>query len=227
MSTTRSSNRGRLSSPCTKPGTTTSPGTARFFRIFEDCEKTLAPDVADHFEREANNFARYLLFKGATFAETAADYPFEIRTPMKLARTFGASIYAAAREYARTNHRACVVFVLEPLQTTEGSELRASVRRIEPSPAFLAQFGRPIVDVLTPGHSLWPVVPIQRKMTQPVHLAIKDLNGQPHECLAEAFNTTYNILILLYPTAALTTTTVLMPRPQNSAKPAKPWNPAP
>ena len=203
------------------------PWHRKIFSIFEDCEKTLAPDVADRFEREANNFARYLLFKGATFAETATDYPFEIRTPMKLAKTFGASIYATAREYARTNHRACVVFVLEPLQTTEGSELRAPVRRIEPSPTFLAQFGRPIVDVLTPDHPLWPVVPIRRKMTQPVSLAIKDLNGQRHECLAEAFNTTYNILILLYPTAALTTTTVLMPHPQNCTILAKPWNPAP
>ena len=203
------------------------PWHRKIFRIFEDCEKTLAPDVADRFEREANNFARYLLFKGATVAETAADYPFEIRTPMKLARTFGDSIYAAAREFARTNHRACVVIVVEPLQTTEDSALRVPVTRIEPSPAFLAQFGCPIVDVLTPGHQLWPVVPIHRKMTQPLPVAIKDLNGQRHDCLAEAFNTTYNILILLYPTTALTTTTVLMPRPQNSAKRAKPWNPAP
>ena len=203
------------------------PWHRKIFRVFQDCEKTLAPDVADRFEREANNFARYLLFKGTSFAETAADHPFGIRTPMKLARTFGASIYAAAREYARTNHRACVVFVLEPLQTTEGSELRAPVRRIEPSPAFLAQFGRPVVDVLTPGHQLWPVVPIQRKMTQPVSLAIEDRNGQRHDCLAEAFNNTYNILILLYPTTALTTTTVLMPPPANPANPARSWNPGP
>ena len=187
------------------------PWHRKIFRIFEDCEKTLAPDVADRFEREANNFARYLLFKGVTFAETAADYPFEIRTPMKLARKFGASIYAAAREYARTNHRACVVYVLEPLETNGGSVLKAPVRRIEPSPVYVAQFGCPAVDALTPGHPLWPVIPVGRKMTKPVPLIISDLNGQRHECFAEAFDTTYNVLILLYPKAALTAATVVMP----------------
>ena len=192
------------------------PWHRKIFRFFQDCEKTLAPDVADQFEREANNFARFLLFKGTTFAEHAADCPFGIKTPMKLAKTFGASIYAAAREFARTNARACVVFVLEPMETTGGSVLRAPVRRIEPSPDYVARFGRPTVDALTPGHPLWPVIPIGRKMTRPVPLTISDLNGQQHDCLAEAFDTTYNILILLYPETALTATTVVMPPSANS-----------
>ena len=192
------------------------PWHRKIFRFFQDCEKTLAPDVADQFEREANNFARYLLFKGTTFAEHAADCPFGIKTPMKLAKIFGASIYAAAREFARTNARACVVFVLEPLETDGTPGLRAPVRRIEPSPAYVAQFGRPTVSVLTPGHPLWPVIPIGRKMTRPVPLTSSDLNGQRHECLAEAFNTTYNVLILLYPKAALTVRTVVMPSSANS-----------
>ena len=192
------------------------PTHRKMFRIFQDCEKTLSPDIADRFEREANNFARFLLFKGTTFAQHAADCPFEIKTPMKLAKRFGASIYAAAREYARTNARECVVFALEPIQTNGGSVLRAPVRRIEPSPAYVARFGRPTVDVLTPDHPLWTVIPIGRKMTRPVPLTIYDLNGQGHECLAEAFNTSYNVLILLYPVTALTATTVLVPSSANS-----------
>ena len=71
------------------------------YRFFQDCSKTLAPEVADQFEREANNFARYILFKGNGFAEYAADLPLEIQTPISLAKKFGASIYASAREYAR------------------------------------------------------------------------------------------------------------------------------
>lgn len=192
------------------------PTHRKMFRIFQDCEKTLAPDIADHFEREANNFARFLLFKGPTFAAHAADHPFGIRTPMTLAKAFGSSIYAAAREYARTNSRACVVFVLEPLENETGSGFRAPVRRIEPSPAYVARFGRPAVKAVTPDHLLWPVIPIGRKMTRPVPLGISDLNGQRHECLAEAFDTTYNILILLYPITALTATTVLIPPSANS-----------
>ena len=189
------------------------PWHRKIFRFFQDCKKTLAPEVADRFEREANNFARFLLFKGSTFAERAADCPFEIKTPITLARKFGASAYAAAREFARTNPRACVVFVLDPLENSEGSGFRAPVRRIQPSPAFVARFGHPAVKAITPDHFLWPVIPIRRRMTRPVSLTITDLNGQRHECLAEAFDTTYNILILLYPVTALTTTTVLIPPP--------------
>lgn len=186
------------------------PTHRKVFRFFQDCRRTLDPAIADQFEREANNFARFLLFKGPTFAERAADCPLEIRTPMTLAKKFGASVYASAREYARTNQSACVVFVLDPLESSENAGRRAPVRRIEPSPSFLARFGRLEIDAVTPGHRLWPIIPIRRKMTKPMSLSITDLNGQQHECLAEAFDTTYNILILLYPVSALTTKRILM-----------------
>jgi Zn-dependent peptidase ImmA (M78 family) len=187
------------------------PTHRKMFRFFQDCEKTLAPDIADQFEREANNFARFALFKGDTFAEYAADCAFEIKTPMKLAKKFGASVYASAREFARTNHRACVVYVLEPLEYVEGDGARAAVRRVEASPKFAAEFGVPKDKVITPDHELWPVVPIGRKMSRPTSFSIADRNGQAHECVAEAFDTTYNILILLYPTKALTAQTIIMP----------------
>ena len=187
------------------------PTHRKLFRFFQDCKRTLEPEVADQFEREANNFARFVLFKGGTFAEHAADCPFEIKTLIRLAKTFGASVYASAREFVRTNHRACIVFVLDPLKNIEGVGFRAPVRRIESSPAFLAQFGRLAVDAVTSEHFLWPVLPIGRRMTEPVSLSIADVNGEQHECLAEAFDTTYNILILLYPQIVLTTNRVVIP----------------
>jgi len=48
-------------------------------------------------------------------------------------------------------------------------------------------------------------------MTRPQSLPIIDLNGTEHECLAEAFDTTYNVLILMYPVRALTTSTIILP----------------
>ena len=113
------------------------------FRFFQDCEQNLAPEIADQFEREANNFARFALFKGETYARYAADCEFDIKTPIKLAKKFGASNYASAREFARTHHRACVVYILEPIEFVDGHGARAAVRRIEPSPSFVTQFGRP------------------------------------------------------------------------------------
>jgi hypothetical protein len=187
------------------------PTHRKLFRFFQDCEKTLAPEIADLFEREANNFARFALFQGGSYAQLAADCKFEIKTPMKLAKKFGASVYASTREFARTNHRACVVYILEPIEYVEGHGAQARVRRIEPSDFFVKQFGRPAETIITLDHVLGGVLPIGRKMTRPTSLSILDLNGTKHECLAEAFDSTWNILILLYPIGALTTSTIIMP----------------
>ena len=81
---------------------------------------------------------------------------------------------------------------------------------MEASPKFRDEFGMPSDVAITPDHYLGPVVPIGRKMTKPRTLSILDKNGTAHECVAEAFDTTYNVLILLYPTKALTATTVII-----------------
>lgn len=173
------------------------------FRLFQDCEKTLDPGISDLFEREANNFARFVLFQGDGYASLAADHTLEIRTPMKLAGKFGASIYASCREFARTHHRACAVYILEPVTYCEKTGARAEVRRVEASPAYLQRFRRPDDTVITLDHSLGRALPIGRKMTRPTTISITDRNGQAHECIAEAFDTTFNILILVYRVKAL------------------------
>ena len=187
------------------------PTHKKLFRFFQDCEKTLAPEIADQFEREANNFARFALFKGDRFMQHAADHAFEIRTPIKLAKKFGASVYASAREFARTNPRACAVYVLEPVEFVPGDGFIAKVRRIEPSAKFRTQFGVPSDTVITPSHLLGSLVPVGRKMTKPTIFRMTDRNGDTLECIGEAFDTTYNVLILIYPVQALTASTIILP----------------
>jgi hypothetical protein len=183
----------------------------RMFRFFQDSEQHLDPEIADQFEREANNFARFALFKGGTYAQHAADCKFDIKTPITLAKKFGASNYASAREFARTHHRACTVYILEPIELVQGHGARAAVRRIEPSPSFILQFGKPTDTVITPDHCLGRILPIGRKMTRPTTLSLRDRNGIPHECVAEAFDTTHNVIILLYPVKALGRPTIILP----------------
>ncbi|TKW78214.1 MAG: hypothetical protein DI543_11605, partial [Bradyrhizobium icense] len=183
----------------------------KLFRLFQDCDKNLLPEMSDQFEREANNFARFALFKGDTYARYAADCTFDIKTPITLAKKFGASNYASAREFARTNHRACVVYILERIELVQGHGAQAAVRRIEASPSFIRQFGLPNDTLITLGHALGPVLPVGRKMTRPRTLSIKDRNGSPHECLAEAFDTTHNVIILLYPVQALGKQIIILP----------------
>jgi hypothetical protein len=49
------------------------------------------------------------------------------------------------------------------------------------------------------------------RMTRPVNLSIPDLNGDSHECVAEAFDTQHNVVILVYPVKALNTARILLP----------------
>jgi hypothetical protein len=187
------------------------PAHRKTFRLFQDCEKTLSPETADQFDREANNFARFVLFQGDTFAQLAADCPFGIKTPIKLSTKFGASIYASAREYARTNRGACVVFVLEPIEYVHGFGAKADVRRIEASPAFIKKFGHPTETEITVDDALGPALPLYSKMTTPQALSVVDLNGTAHECVAEGFKTPYNVFILLYPVRELKASTIILP----------------
>ena len=170
----------------------------RSFGLFQDCDRTLAPEIADQFEREANNFARFVLFKGPTFAHQAADDPIGIKTPMKLAKEFGSSIYAALREYVRTSDRPCAAIILNPLAPASGEGREATVRRVEVSRTWATQFAHPSNKPITPRHPLWSTIPIGRKMTAPTSVFLRDRNGQPQMCLAEAFATPYNTFILLY-----------------------------
>jgi Zn-dependent peptidase ImmA (M78 family) len=187
------------------------PSHKKMFRLFQECEKTLSPDMADLFEKEANNFARFALFQGDTFASQAADFPIAIKSAMKLANKFGASNYAGAREFARTNVRSCCLFVLEKIEYIAGKGHCAVVRRIEPSPSFRAQFGIPTDNLVHRNHFLGPVLPINRRMSRPTTVVMTDRNGEKHECVADAFDTKHNVLILMYPKRALTKATIIVP----------------
>ncbi|TPJ35912.1 ImmA/IrrE family metallo-endopeptidase [Mesorhizobium sp. B2-5-9] len=181
------------------------PTHRKLFRLFQDCEKHLDPDIADAFEREANNFARYVLFQGDTFRNVAADHPLEIKSVLKIAPNFGASVYASCREYARTHRRACAVYILEKVTFCAETGARADVRRIEVSREYERQFGRPAELAITLRHSLGKVLPIGRKMTRATPVSVTDRNGYARECLAEAFDTTFNVIVLVYPVQAFGT----------------------
>lgn len=187
------------------------PHHRKVFTFFEESKQTLAPEIADQFEREANNFARYILFQGNSFRDRAADMKMSVRSPLALAKTFGASVYASSREFARTHHAACAIFVLEPVEIIPNGGFRSQVRRVEASPEFLRRFGPPLDTVIDHNHALANVIPIGHKMKGPLAVQYVDRNGGRHECLADAFDTTYNVIVLVYPVKALTSTSIILP----------------
>lgn len=107
------------------------------FLFMEEDRSALLPDVRDDFEREANQFAWEALFQLDRFRLDAENAEFSLRTPVRLARRYGTTCYAAIRWFVRTNHRLCALLILG--RPDRGP--RWMIRRIVESPGFAASFG--------------------------------------------------------------------------------------
>ena len=182
------------------------------YAVVEDCEQSLAPDVADMFDREANVFAAEVLFQLDAFAEEAEGSEFGIFTPVRLSKKYGASIYASIRQYVSKNHRTCAVLVLNPPEPVPGDGFRATLRRVVTSPSFGLKFSRCIwQDCFTPDDSIGAMVPIRhRRASGKRQLELVDDNGQRHECVVEAFTQKRQVFILIHVARALTALPVLV-----------------
>jgi hypothetical protein len=170
------------------------------FRWIQDCDKNLSPEIADLFEREANTFARIVLFQDDTFAKASIGEPFGIKVPINIGRKFGASVYASLREYVRRHHQVCAVIALEPIQMMGSIGMIAKVSRTEVSARFSELFGPLILpEFLSAADNLWCLVPLgDRRMSSPRSLRLLDSNGERHEFVAESFKTKWNIFILIH-----------------------------
>jgi len=182
------------------------PWQREMYALTEDCKKTIDPDVTEIFEQESNAFACEVLFQLDTFTNDAADSAFGLKTPLSLAKRYGASVYSCVRRYVATNARACAVIVLNPPEIHTSDGFRASLRRVVASPLFATIFGDlKLPGVFTPDDEIGCIVPTGgRKMSRPRTLVLSDQNGARHECIAEAFSYPYYVFILIYPTAVLT-----------------------
>ena len=182
------------------------------YALTEDCAKTIDPEISELFERESNAFACEVLFQLDTFTTEAADSTFGLKTPLKLAKKYGASVYATVRRYVTTNTRACAVIVMDPPQLCHGDGFRAPLRRVVASSLFTSQFGDlELPETFTPGDQIGRMVPTGgRKMSRPQTLAFTDRSGVRHECIAEAFAYKYYVFVLIYPQATLTRKVVLV-----------------
>jgi hypothetical protein len=167
------------------------------FGHLEDCRKTLAPEVKDEFERQANVFASDALFQMDGLTRDARDLAFGIDAILALSKRYGASIYATARRYAETSDRTCAAVVLNPFEIHPDFGVVATVRRVATSASFDARFGK----------FAWPLwfgaregvgrlVPAKR-MTKARGFGMTDANGIRFEFIGEAFKTTKHIIILM------------------------------
>lgn len=183
------------------------------YRVVEECEKTIAPEMSEQFDREANVFASEVLFQLDTFENEAADHDFGILVPVKLHKKYGASIYSAIRRYVSTSLRPCIVLVLNPPELLDGDGFVATLRRAVPSAPFIDRFGQiEWPEQYRPEDTIGRMIPLDgKRMSGRRTIKIRDSNGCYHECLAEAFTQKWQIFVLIWPLNALATTRVIMP----------------
>jgi hypothetical protein len=169
------------------------------YAVVEDCKLSLAPEMAEQFEREANVFAAEVLFQLDGFITEARDYDFGISVPLKMGKKYGASVYASMREYVRKNPYPCAVLILDPPELTKGYGFQASLRRVEVSRSFVESCGMiKWQERFTPDDAIGAMVPIGgRKMSGKRQFSLTDTWGITHECIAEAFTQGYQVFVLL------------------------------
>ena len=183
------------------------------YALVEDCEKALDGSTAELFDREANVFASEVLFQLDTFRDMAEAEPFEIWTPVKLARRFNASNYAAIRQYVSKSSRACAVVVLDMPELVAGAGYRAALRRAVQSNQFTQLFGSyGWPETYTPDDQLGALIPAgNRKSSGKRSIGLADRNGDQHDCVAESFSTGHNIFILVHAVKTLGAPKIYLP----------------
>lgn len=191
----------------------TLPHQSKLYGLIHDCQKTLDADITDLFEREENVFASEVLFQGEVFSKEAHGQAFGIKVPMALARKFGASNYSAFRRYVVTNPCACCVVVLEPSVHHLNGGFTAEVRRVVMSKSFETIYdGKILCSAVTASHPLVPVVQATgKRMTFDREIILIDRNQDERLCIAEAFNTTHQTLILIRDAGTRVRTGIVVP----------------
>ena len=189
------------------------PWQRSMYRIVEDCDKSLDPEAAALFDREANVFASEVLFQNDTFHNLAVDEPFEIWTPIRLAKKFDASLYSSIRQYVSKSNRCCVVLVLNPPQLSEHIGFKATLRRVVSSSQFATMFdNRCWPRTYTPDDRLGRMVPLgKRRSSGKQELILTDANGDRHNCIAESFTQKYQVFILIHVIETLGRSKLILP----------------
>jgi len=180
------------------------------YAVTEDCEMTIAPEVAEEFEMEANLFATEVMFQLDSFTEESAEQAFNILVPVRLSKQYGASVYSSIRRYVSIHPRACMVLVLEKPEIHSDLGFSCKIRRTLSSTSFQKQFGElSWPPYFSPSDEIGAAIPVNgKRMSGRRRITLIDQNGNKNQCLAEAFTNTYQVFILIHSVKTLSATSV-------------------
>ena len=189
------------------------PHQKKMYAFIEDCERTISPEISDHFDREANAFASEVLFQLDGFMSEAQDSAFNIQVPLKLGKKYGSSAYAAIRRYVSRNSKICCVLVFNPPKLVVEKGFTASLRRFIESSEYRKIIGeKKWPDELSANDEIGSIFPSGSKgMSRPRPYRIQDKNGINHEFIAEAFKTPFQVFVLMHSVKTLTGVSIVRP----------------
>jgi hypothetical protein len=168
--------------------------------LFLDDERTLAPDVAALYEREANRFAAEALFQGDRFTLHSRDLPLELETPLWLADCYGASAHSSIRRFVEVSHRCCSVLIMRSARVGRDGDPSFPVAHAVQSPAFATRFeGLRWPTRLSSNSALAVALLTGRRHARGDGLLLPDRDGRETECAFHTFQNARAAFALVFP----------------------------
>jgi hypothetical protein len=161
-----------------------------------DGDQQLSPEANAIFEREANVGAAQLLFQHDLLSRVAGQYDVGMLTITDVCRTFGGSVRATAREYARSQPRPVMTIVLD-LSPLSADPLRVQRREMTRSAAWAEVFGPTLfTTVLDQRTAPWlaDAVATGRGTIRSGSTNLVDAEGKTRDVDYEFINTSYQLI---------------------------------
>lgn len=161
-----------------------------------DGDQQLSPEANATFEREANIGAAQLLFQHDTLRRVAGQYDVGMLTITDVCRTFGASVRATAREYARSHRKPVMTIVLE-LSPLSVDPLQVQRREMTRSAAWTEAFGATFFSTILDQRTtpwLADAVVTSRGAIRTGCTSLVDVEGKARVVDYEFINTTYQLI---------------------------------
>ena len=168
--------------------------------LYLDDETTLAPDVREQFEREANCFAADVLFQIDRFDHDAHDLPLAIKSPLALSKRYGASAHATIRRYVERSRHTCAVLIIARVPELGTKEPLLRIKKVVQS----TKFARKFEDLKWPTYlsTDWPFTELilrRCRFFEDGEIVLKDRDNNLTKCCFHIFDSSYTIFVFIYP----------------------------
>lgn len=163
-----------------------------------DDDTTLDSYTKEEFEAEANYFASTTLFQHDRFENEMRKLELGIKSPMALAKQFGASIHATLRRYVECSNNRCALLVLER-DSSQNGIISCLKRDYFQSDKFTETFG--IIELPDKFGYSWQFTKdycFGKKYHEAGTVKLSTKNGET-EFKYHFFNNTFNAFVFIIP----------------------------